>query len=190
MALTRSEKMSLIRGANTKPELVLKDALECVGWAPEQHVRVLRTRPDLLLEPERVAIFIDGCFWHGCPEHYVRPRTRAEFWATKLRENVERDGRQVAVLEAEGWRVVRVWEHSVFESLEDVVALVGNVVAGVTVTGDERRVIRVDELDDPWQERRVLVELRDPVTVVDEHVGRRITKKWRRPRKGARRPQG
>ena len=59
----------------------------------------------------RVAVFLDGCFWHGCPEHTRPPRTNEEWWAAKLRGNVVRDRETDARLEAAGWRVVRVWEH-------------------------------------------------------------------------------
>ena len=182
MALSRSEQMSRIRGSDTAPELLLRDALFDAGLQPEQHPRVEGIRPDLVLGPGRVAIFIDGCFWHGCPRHYVRPRSRQEFWAAKLRENVVRDGDQVAALERAGWRVVRAWEHEVFEDLPAVVTRIISAAAGAAEPFDERRVIRVDELDDPWQERRAVVELRSPATVTEEHVGRRITAKWRRPR--------
>ena len=61
------------------------------------------------------------CFFHGCPHHYVRPRSRMDFWSAKLAENVQRDRRQTLNLEAAGWRVCRIWEHEVFESLEVVV---------------------------------------------------------------------
>jgi len=85
-------------------------------------------RPDVVFPGPKVAVFIDGCFWHGCPEHYVRPRSRTEFWAEKLAQNVARDRRQTLALEAQGWRVVRVWEHDVFtqldEAVEDVTAAV------------------------------------------------------------------
>ena len=60
-----------------------------------------------------------GCFWHGCPDHYVPPRSTIDFWSKKLAENVARDRRQTLALEAAGWRVVRVWECEVIESLDD-----------------------------------------------------------------------
>ena len=73
-----------------------------------------------LSEPQS-AVFVDGCFWHGCPDHYVRPRTKNEFWDAKLKENVDRDRRQTVELTQLGWRVVRVWEHQVWEELDDTV---------------------------------------------------------------------
>jgi DNA mismatch endonuclease (patch repair protein) len=61
---------------------------------------------------ERIAIFVDGCFWHGCPRCFRLPTTNVDYWATKIRRNVSRDRRQNASLRADGWVVVRVWEHS------------------------------------------------------------------------------
>lgn len=182
MGLSRAEQMSRIRGANTQPELVLRDALIAAGLEPEQHVRVAGLRPDLVLQGARVAVFIDGCFWHGCPQHYVRPRSRSDFWAAKLRENVERDHAQVVALERAQWRVVRTWEHSVFEELDEVVGAIVAAAEGRPPPLEGRRVIRVEALADPWQERRFLVDLSDTDTVVEERIGRRVTAKWRRPR--------
>jgi len=64
----------------------------------------------------RIAVFVDGCFWHRCPDHYVAPKNNAEFWETKIAKNVERDRRQDAELAELGWESIRIWEH------EDVVA--------------------------------------------------------------------
>lgn len=61
----------------------------------------------------RVAVFVDGCFWHGCPIHAVRPKTNAEFWSSKLAGNAARDRRQAESLTAAGWIVLRYWEHEV-----------------------------------------------------------------------------
>ena len=59
----------------------------------------------------RLAVFIDGCFWHSCPQHATRPRTNAEFWAAKLKRNRQRDERDTRRLEQAGWQVLRIWEH-------------------------------------------------------------------------------
>jgi DNA mismatch endonuclease (patch repair protein) len=89
-------------------------------------VRIGRIRPDLVLRrgSNRVAVFVDGCFWHGCPDHYVRPRSGGEFWSKKLRENTARDSRQTVTLKSDGWVVVRLWEHEV---AEDAVKAAGRV---------------------------------------------------------------
>ena len=72
---------------------------------------VTRARPDLVFPGPRVAVFLDGCFWHSCPEHGTTPQTNRDWWIAKLRANVERDARHRAELEAAGWTVLRFWEH-------------------------------------------------------------------------------
>jgi DNA mismatch endonuclease (patch repair protein) len=107
--------MARIRGRNTKPEEILRRLVWARGLRYRLHLRIESCRPDLVFRAPRVAVFVDGCFWHGCPDHYVRPRSRDRFWHRKLVENVERDIRQTAALEEKGWRVCRIWEHRVFE---------------------------------------------------------------------------
>lgn len=176
--LTRSEQMSRIRGSGTGPELALAEALG--GTVPYVlNARVDGVRADLVLEARRTAVFIDGCFWHGCPDHYVRPRSNGEFWANKLTENVERDHRQTLGLEARGWRVVRLWEHEVFERPAAAAAAV--LGAGEALPTSDVRVVRVEVVSEaPLVERRVLATLRGAV-LVGESVGPRVTAKWRRP---------
>jgi len=181
MTLSRSEQMSRIRGKDTSPERLLRSALWKAGLRFRLQARTPHGRPDVVFPKARVAIFIDGCFWHGCPEHYVRPRTRSEFWSTKLLGNVERDRRQTLQLEAEGWRVGRFWEHQIFESLPEVVETVRAAL------GQEHwspplswRVVRVDaipgegDMEQRWQE-----ELRNTL-LQRSVVVQRSTKKWKR----------
>jgi DNA mismatch endonuclease, patch repair protein len=68
-------------------------------------------RPDVVFTRQRVAVFIDGCFWHGCPDHGGQPKQNSQYWGPKILRNKERDREQVARLEAAGWQVLRVWEH-------------------------------------------------------------------------------
>lgn len=75
------------------------------------HQSDLPGTPDIVLSRPRVAVFVDGCFWHACPAHGVRPRTNADWWATKLDGNVARDRRNDRALQDAGWLVVHVWEH-------------------------------------------------------------------------------
>jgi len=113
-----SEIMRGNRKSDTRPEVELRSALHRAG---------LRFRKDYAVRPDggrvirvdvafprvRVAVFIDGCFWHRCPEHGNEPRSNRVYWDTKLSRNVERDREVEARLSAAGWRVLRVWEHSV-----------------------------------------------------------------------------
>lgn len=176
--LSRSEQMSRIRGTGTRPEALLGEALS--SFPHSVNTKIEGARADIVIEATHTAVFIDGCFWHGCPDHYVRPRSNAEFWANKLTENIGRDRRQTLHLEAHGWRVVRLWEHEVFE---DPTAAAGTVL-GLTTPGPEAdtRVIRVEvSAESPLVERRVLASLHTGV-VLGDRVGPRVTAKWRRPR--------
>jgi DNA mismatch endonuclease (patch repair protein) len=108
----RSEVMSLIRSrGNRGTELrliALMRAHGITGWRRNQRVF---GRPDFVFRRVRLALFVDGCFWHGCPVHGTRPRTNAAFWRKKIARNRERDGEVTRFLRRNGWRVLRVWEH-------------------------------------------------------------------------------
>lgn len=119
--------MSRIRGSDTKPEVVLRSALWRRGLRYRKKTR-LRGKPDIVFPTERVVVFVDGCFWHRCPEHQTRPAANAEFWDNKLSGNVARDRHVDAALEAEAWTVVRVWEHEVERELESVTLRVYELV--------------------------------------------------------------
>lgn len=116
------------RSRDTGPELALRSLLHARGLRYRVHrlipVGARRIRPDLTFVSARVAVFVDGCFWHGCAEHGSRPNTNAEFWAGKLEANLERDRRQNEMLEAEGWLVVRCWEHDIVGAANDVARVV------------------------------------------------------------------
>ena len=172
--------MQRIRGKHTKPEQRLRKALWAAGIRGYRlHAKTPAGRPDLVFPGPKVAVFIDGCFWHGCPAHYVRPRSREAFWAAKLRENVERDRRQTLALEEAGWRVLRLWEHDVAGQLPSLVEAVGCVLEGAVDPADipDWRVVQVDGVDDDSNvERRHLVLLRD-AAVRDVIVGVRHTGK-------------
>lgn len=79
------------------------------GWRRHQP---LLGHPDFVFRAERVVVFVDGCFWHGCPKCYRAPKDRAEYWAKKVTGNRRRDRRVSATLRVAGWRVLRVWEHA------------------------------------------------------------------------------
>lgn len=104
--------MSANRGKNTKPELLLRKALWRKGFRYRIKNR-LPGKPDIVFPLEHVAVFVDGCFWHGCPEHFQQPETNAKFWHEKIRKNQARDKKVNVALESEGWKVLRFWEHEV-----------------------------------------------------------------------------
>jgi DNA mismatch endonuclease, patch repair protein len=120
------------RRSDTKPELALRRALHKQGYRYRKDFRIdligARVRPDIAFTARRVAVFVDGCFWHCCPEHGTKPAANTWYWGPKLARNVERDRAADAALAAAGWSVVRIWEH---ESLEGAV---GVVVAALAAT--------------------------------------------------------
>lgn len=124
----RSKMMSRIRSRDTKPELILRQALWRRGLRYRVNFKTPAGRADLAFPARSVAVFVDGCFWHGCPEHYVKPRNDASFWKSKLQENVARDERQTYWLEHNGWCVLRFWEHEVYVDLARVVGVVCDAV--------------------------------------------------------------
>ena len=107
----RSYIMSQIRGTRTKPELIVKESIDSrkLRYQPKG----IPERPDFANKTKRIAVFIDGCFWHGCPEHYQAPARNAKFWLAKRERNRERDVETDAALAAAGWRTLRFWEHEV-----------------------------------------------------------------------------
>ncbi|MCK6529693.1 very short patch repair endonuclease [Myxococcota bacterium] len=171
--------MARIKRTDTAPEVMVRRALWSRGLRYRLYARTPAGRPDLVFPASRVAVFIDGCFWHGCPTHYARPRSREEFWSTKLIANIDRDARQSAALVEAGWRVVRLWEHEVVEDLATAVDRVAQAVGGgVRAWPEQRRVRRVIEIGNRL-ERRELVVLSAPDVVVEVTEGPRVTAKAR-----------
>jgi DNA mismatch endonuclease, patch repair protein len=102
------------RGRDTKPERALRSELHRRGLRFRVDIRPLRglnCRADLVFPSERVAVFVDGCFWHGCTVHAERPRRNSGYWNAKIDANIARDRRNDAVLTQASWCVIRVWEH-------------------------------------------------------------------------------
>ena len=108
---TRSRMMSGIRGANTKPEMIIRSGLHRAGYRFRLHDRKLPGRPDLVFPAKRAVILVNGCFWHGHDCHLFRwPANREEFWRQKIAGNIARDERNRDALLDQGWRVAEVWE--------------------------------------------------------------------------------
>lgn len=115
----RSEVMSGIRSTGNKTtEIPLARAMRSAGvrgWRRHVSVRLgsKSVRPDFVFSRQRLVVFVDGCFWHGCPQHGTRPKSNREFWDRKLDANIARDARLDSSLKSEGWSVLRFWEHAV-----------------------------------------------------------------------------
>jgi DNA mismatch endonuclease (patch repair protein) len=102
------------RGRDTRPELALRSAVHALGMRYRvglRPVRQVRRTADIVFTRARVAVFLDGCFWHGCPEHHRPAKKNSEFWTAKINGNIARDADTDKRLRDAGWRVIRVWEH-------------------------------------------------------------------------------
>ncbi|MGQ2911093.1 very short patch repair endonuclease [Aeromicrobium sp.] len=106
--------MSRLARTDTAPELALRRELHSRGLRYRVQLHVpgnRRRRIDIAFTRARVAVLVDGCYWHGCPEHGTRPRTNREWWDWKIQRNRDRDTDTNRLLDEAGWTVVRVWEH-------------------------------------------------------------------------------
>jgi DNA mismatch endonuclease (patch repair protein) len=136
-AATRIGKAN--RRTGTKPEVRLRSALHRRGhrFRKDHLLRAgaVRVRPDVVFTRKKVVVFVDGCFWHGCPKHQNVPTTNRDYWVPKLAANVERDRRVDAALSNDGWVVVRIWEHL---DLDEAVDLVEHTVRAWRAHPDRR----------------------------------------------------
>lgn len=125
------------RQRDTTPELRVRGLLHAAGLRYRVDYAPLggRRRADVVFTGRRVAVFIDGCFWHGCPEHATLPKTNSDYWLPKLERNIERDRATDALLREAGWTVLRYWEH---ESPADVARAIADAIRTATAGGGVR----------------------------------------------------
>jgi DNA mismatch endonuclease (patch repair protein) len=116
------------RSRDTAPELLVRRAVHAMGLRYRVAARPepnLRRTADLVFTRARIAVFIDGCYWHGCPDHYIEPKRNVDYWRPKIERNRERDAETTAELTARGWQVLRFWSH------EDPLAVAEEIRAAV-----------------------------------------------------------
>ncbi|MER7954511.1 very short patch repair endonuclease [Streptomyces sp. NPDC096030] len=121
----RRRNMQAIRSRDTKPEQLIRRLLHAQGLRYRVAARPLpdlRRTADVVFRPAKVAVFIDGCYWHGCPEHYVPPKTNAGYWSDKVARNMARDRDTDQRLAEAGWTVLRFWEHEPSEEVATQIA--------------------------------------------------------------------
>jgi DNA mismatch endonuclease (patch repair protein) len=112
----RSRIMSRIRGKDTKPELTLRKILFAGGLRYRLNYKVAGYRVDLAFPSKKLAIFVDGCFWHGCPRDFRPPKSNTKYWGPKIRTNRKRDKKIDNAIRKEGWQPLHFWEHSLREN--------------------------------------------------------------------------
>ena len=108
----RSYNMSQIKSRNTKPEMLVRQFLHGHGFRYRLHVKDLPGKPDIVLPKYKTVIFVHGCFWHGhngC-KYYVVPKTKTEWWLTKINGNIANDSNAIKALKKDGWKILTFWE--------------------------------------------------------------------------------
>lgn len=122
------KRMKAAKPRDTAPEKALRSALHKKGLrfrVDEKPIMDLNRKADIVFRSAKVAIFVDGCFWHGCPIHGTQAKANAKFWKKKIRQNQERDADTNKELKKVGWKVIRVWEH---ENPEKAAEKISNIV--------------------------------------------------------------
>ncbi len=117
---TRSKIMSKIGRYDTKPELLFRNMLFRNGYRYRKNYRVGSKIVDIAFPKKRIAIFIDGCFWHGCPKCYKEPKSNRKYWIPKIKANRFRDRNGSKELRKLGWNVIRIWEHDLGGNLTNI----------------------------------------------------------------------
>lgn len=120
----RRRNMQAIRSRDTTPERLVRRLVHAQGLRYRVSARPLsdlRRTADMVFRPARVAVFIDGCYWHGCPEHYVSPKTNPGYWSDKVARNMARDRDTNERLREAGWLVLRFWEHEPAEECSEAI---------------------------------------------------------------------
>lgn len=127
----RSWVMSRVRATQTGPEIAFRKALWAAGvrgW--RKNFAAIQGKPDVVFLKKRIAVFVDGCFWHGCPACYRQPNSNKDYWKNKITRNVARDRFIDNILREQGWILVRVWEHAVHANIG---ACVGKVLRALRI---------------------------------------------------------
>jgi DNA mismatch endonuclease (patch repair protein) len=118
---TRSYIMSQIRGKWTKQEKLLHNHLKGRKIRHKMHPK-MAGNPDVIIPDKKIAIFLDGCFWHGCPRCYRQPTSNVKYWKNKIETNRKKDKKASILLRRQGWKVMRIWEHDMKKSIPNQIA--------------------------------------------------------------------
>ena len=126
---TRSEIIKQVKEKDTAAEFALRSALHGIGLRYQLHRKVEGVVVDIVFPTTKVLVFVDGCFWHGCPLHSTFPKSDQSYWLSKLAENKERDQRQTKKLSNAGWTVIRLWEHECMLTTQKTAQRIANAVS-------------------------------------------------------------
>jgi len=124
----RSFNMSQIRSKNTKPEILLRKKIFEEGLRGYRINFKLPGKPDIVFTKNKIAIFVDGCFWHRCPKCFTKPTTNRKFWKDKIKGNVKRDKKVNQLLTESGYTILRFWEHEIKSNLNNAYIVIKNTI--------------------------------------------------------------
>jgi len=114
-AKTRSKIMSSIKSSGTKPEIKIKKSIRGLGFSYQPK---MKGSPDFVNKKARIALYLQGCFWHACPKHYKLPKTNKDYWSKKIKRNLERDKKNFSFLKKKGYKIIKIWECDALKSPE------------------------------------------------------------------------
>ncbi len=124
----RSKVMASIRGKNTKPELAVRKILWSNGLRYRIHDNTVFGKPDISNKKKKLAVFIDGCFWHGCNRCYKEPKSNVGFWKNKIIKNKQRRIKVRRELRKNGWKIIEFWEHEIINNPEKTASKIGKIL--------------------------------------------------------------
>lgn len=124
----RSQIMSRIRSSGTKLETEVGTAIWRRGFRYRKNAKEMPGKPDFVFPGARTVLFIDSCFWHGCPDHLRMPKSNIDYWRKKIQKNIERDMAVTREYKQMGWQVIRVWEHSLKKTFDENVDRICNLL--------------------------------------------------------------
>lgn len=147
----RKKMMSSVRSSKTRLEQAFAKSLEEAGLCLEEQAKDLFGKPDWADRELQIAVFVDSCYWHGCEDHCRMPASNREYWLGKIEGNKRRDQKVTKTLEEQGWRVIRIWEHTLKSPELTAVEL-----SGITRSIEEQRALLDDWIEEKRQQGRTL----------------------------------
>ena len=117
----RRKNMQNIRSNNTKMEYAVRSKLHREGLRFRIHYKKLVGKPDIVFLTSKIVVFLDSCFWHVCPYHFIKPKSNLKYWSPKLKRNKERGLEVNKILRKDGWIVLRFWEHQVKKDIDKII---------------------------------------------------------------------
>jgi len=120
--------MQAIRAKETALEILVRKELWKKGIRYRKNVRGLMGAPDIAIKKYKLVVFLDSCYWHGCPEHGVIPKSNREFWEKKIKRNIDRDMEVTKYYKSRNWNILRFWEHEVKQDLDSVIDRIINAI--------------------------------------------------------------